>query len=64
MNIWLSYRYKYPFFKRVLISMYALQVLGRHFEEPRLTQGRMMVAMYSIFESGHDNFIGISADGF
>ena len=44
--------------------MYALQVLGRHFEEPRLTQGRMMVAMYSIFESGHDNFIGISADGF
>ena len=43
LNIMLSYKFKYPFFKRVLISMYALRVLGRCSGKSRPTQGHTTV---------------------
>ena len=38
-------RFRCPFFKRVLISMYALQILRRCFQKLRFTQGHAVVVM-------------------
>ena len=35
LNIRLSYRFRYPFSKQILISMYALRVFGRYLEKSR-----------------------------
>ena len=57
-------RFRYPFFKWVLISMYALRVLERCFGKSGPSQGHATVAMCSTFKSGQDILIGIRADGF
>ena len=54
LSIRLSYRFKYLFFKWILIPMYALRVLRRCSEKPRLTQRHATVITCSTFESGHD----------
>ena len=53
----MSPRFGYSFFKWVLISLPALQVLERFFEKLRYIQGHVTVAMCTTFESGHVNFI-------
>ena len=60
----LSYRFKYQFFKQVLIPMYALRVLERCFGKSRPTQGHATVVTCSTSGSRHDNFIGIEAYNF
>ena len=46
--------FRYPFFKQVLILMYALRILRRYFWKPELTQGHTEVAACSISGLGHD----------
>ena len=47
LNIRLSYKFRYMFFKQVLISMYVLRVLRRCFEKSMHTQRHVTVATCS-----------------
>ena len=56
--------FRYPFLKWVLISIYALRVLGRCSEKSRPIQGHATVDTCLTSVLGHDNFIGNIPSGF